>query len=127
MKEKEIPTPHELEWGTDPGCTDPGYLLSDEQVSQLKSISPAPKPFPFYPTQPSEREMLRMELMMELNKWDNNDPDLARRAAETLKYQLKKQFDLNTRWINQPTLPISFGCYETDERKPSNHNPKGNV
>lgn len=53
-----------------------------------------PKPFPFYPPQSSEEEMKRVEVMMELNKWANNDDDIARRAAETLILLLSKQFQI---------------------------------
>ena len=50
------------------------------------------KPFPYYPSVVSEEEMKRMEVMMELNKWANNDDDIAQRTAETLILLLQKQF-----------------------------------
>jgi hypothetical protein len=53
---------------------------------------PPPKPFPYWPAQPSEEELKRNELMMELNKWANNDQDIAKRTAETLIELLQKQF-----------------------------------
>ena len=37
----------------------------------------------------------RMEVMMELNKWTNNDSFMAKRAAETLVLLLADQFDIN--------------------------------
>jgi hypothetical protein len=55
----------------------------------------APKPFPYYPAVVSEEEMKRNELMMELNKWANNDPEIAQRAAETLIFLLAKQFNMD--------------------------------
>jgi hypothetical protein len=53
---------------------------------------PPPKPFPYWPAQPTEEELKRMELMLELNKWANNDDDIAQRTAETLILLLQKQF-----------------------------------
>lgn len=53
------------------------------------------KPAPFmisYPPYPSEREVKRMEVMMDLNKWDNNDKRIAKRHAETLIELLQDQF-----------------------------------
>lgn len=59
------------------------------------NIGETPKPFPYWPPQPTSEEMKRMEVMMELNKWANNDPDLAKRSAETLIFLLGKQFNLD--------------------------------
>lgn len=54
-----------------------------------------PKPFPFYPPIAPVEEMKRMELLMELNKWANNDSTIAKRSAETLILLLVEQFDIN--------------------------------
>lgn len=61
---------------------------------------PAPKPFPYWPPVTSEEEMKRTEVMMELNKWANNDPFMAKRAAETLILLLSDQFDINLVQLN---------------------------
>lgn len=55
---------------------------------------PPPRPFPYWPPMPTEEEMKRMELMNELNKWANNDPDIAQRAAESLIFLIGKQFNI---------------------------------
>jgi hypothetical protein len=60
------------------------------------NIGEAPqKPFPYYPPHPTEEELKRMEVMMELNKWANNDVALAKRSAETLIILLAEQFQVN--------------------------------
>lgn len=53
------------------------------------------KPFPYWPPQVSVEELKRTEVMMELNKWANNDPFMAKRSAETLILLLAEQFDIN--------------------------------
>lgn len=58
------------------------------------------KPFPYYPSPIPEAEMKRMEVMMELNKWANNDPFVAKRTAETLILLLADQFDINLVQLN---------------------------
>jgi hypothetical protein len=60
---------------------------------------PPPKPFLYYPPQSTEEEMKRMEVMMELNKWANNDPDLAERAAATLIILIAKQFGIELKQV----------------------------
>ena len=62
--------------------------------------TPGPKPFPYYPSPIPESEMKRMEVMMELNKWANNDPFVAKRTAETLILLLADQFDINMVHLN---------------------------
>lgn len=59
-----------------------------------------PKPFPYYPPVISEEEMKRVEVMMELNKWANNDPFMAKRSAETLILLLSDQFNINLLTLN---------------------------
>jgi hypothetical protein len=61
-------------------------------IPDFKETPHPPKPFPYWPTQPTEEELKRMELMLELNKWANNDDDIAQRTAETLILLLSKQF-----------------------------------
>lgn len=53
------------------------------------------KPFPYYPAVVSEEELKRMEVMMELNKWVNNDVAIAKRSAETLIMLIAEQFDVD--------------------------------
>lgn len=62
-------------------------------IPDFQHTPPPPlKPFPYWPPQPTEEELKRNELMMEVNKWANNDDDIAQRAAETLILLLQKQF-----------------------------------
>lgn len=58
-------------------------------------VNPPIKPFPYYPPVIPEEEKKRMEVLMELNKWANNDPFLAKRSAESLILLLADQFDIN--------------------------------
>lgn len=77
--------------------------MEDEKIPVKGSaISPlsVPKPFPYYPSPIPEPEMKRMEVMMELNKWANNDPFVAKRTAETLILLLADQFDINLIQLN---------------------------
>lgn len=53
------------------------------------------KPFPYYPNTVPIEELKRMEVMIELNKWANNDPFMAKRSAETLILLLSEQFNIN--------------------------------
>lgn len=53
------------------------------------------KPFPYWPATPSEDQLKRNEIMLELDKWNNNDTDLARRSAETLIILLARQFSID--------------------------------
>lgn len=63
---------------------------------EIGAIAHTPlKAFPYWPPQVTLEEMMRTEVMMELNKWANNDPFMAKRAAETLVLLLSNQFDLN--------------------------------
>lgn len=57
------------------------------------------KPFPYYPVEVSTEEMMRNEVMMELNKWAYNDPELAKRTAETMIFLLAKQFSIDLKEI----------------------------
>jgi hypothetical protein len=59
------------------------------------------KPFPYYPSPIPEAEMKRMEVMMELNKWANNDPFMAKRAAETLVLLIAEQFNISLIKLDQ--------------------------
>lgn len=59
----------------------------------------APKPFPYWPPRASEDELKRMEVMSELNKWGNNDTELAKRSATTLIVLLAKQFQIDLKDI----------------------------
>lgn len=59
------------------------------------AVPPPPKPFPYWPPVASNEEMKRGEVMMELNKWANNDPFMAKRSAETLILLLSEQFSIN--------------------------------
>ena len=68
--------------------------------SKPEQIAIPPKPFPYYPPIVSKEEMKRMEVMMELNKWANNDPFVAKRTAETLILLLADQFDINLVQLN---------------------------
>lgn len=63
------------------------------------NLGDTPKPFPYWPPQPTDKEMKRMEVMMELNKWANNDPELAKRSAMTMIYLLGKQFGIDLKEI----------------------------
>lgn len=56
------------------------------------------RPFPYWPGTPNREEMKRMELMMEVNKWANNDAEIAKRSAESLIRLVSKQFGLNVRF-----------------------------
>lgn len=47
-----------------------------------------------YPTQPTKRQVIRAELMMELDKWDNNDEAIAKRTAMSLIIVLQEQFKI---------------------------------
>ncbi len=68
----------------------------EEPISRGDAIvTPPIKPFPYYPPVVSEEEKKRMEVLMELNKWANNDPFLAKRSAESLILLLADQFDIN--------------------------------
>jgi hypothetical protein len=71
--------------------------MGNKTIMELKELKGhlLPKPFPFYPPNPSEDELKRMEVMMELNKWANNDAEIAKRTAETLILLLGKQFGIN--------------------------------
>lgn len=53
------------------------------------------KPFPYWPQEVPVEELMRMEVMIELNKWANNDPFMAKRSAETLILLLSDQFSIN--------------------------------
>ncbi len=72
-------------------------LASQLNKKEIDSaITPSPiRPFPYYPPVVSEEEKKRMEVMMELNKWANNDPFMAKRAAETLILLISDQFEIN--------------------------------
>lgn len=59
-----------------------------------KSIPPS-KPFPYWPAQATPEMLIRTELMMELDKWSNNDPFLAKRCAESFILLLADQFNIN--------------------------------
>lgn len=72
-----------------------GFVPLNELPDFKHTPDPPPRPFPYYPPSPTEEEMKRLELMMELNKWANNDPEIAQRAAETLILLLGKQFNVN--------------------------------
>lgn len=74
--------------------------MENKEISP-ESVIPPIQPFPFYPDVVPIEEKKRMELMMELNKWANNDPFMAKRAAETLIMLLANQFDINLLKINE--------------------------
>jgi hypothetical protein len=59
------------------------------------------KPFPYWPAQPTPEMQIRSELMMELDKWSNNDPFLAKRCAESFILILAQQFNINLLQINE--------------------------
>lgn len=72
--------------------------MSKEDKDLKEAIWPEktePRPFPYWPPQVPIEEMKRMEVMMELNKWANNDPFMAKRSAETLILLLSEQFGIN--------------------------------
>lgn len=52
------------------------------------------KPFPYWPPVPPERELIRNELMTDLNKWDNNNASIAKMVAANLIAVLKEQFEI---------------------------------
>lgn len=60
-----------------------------------------PKPFPYWPPAPTPEMQIRTELMMELDKWSNNDPFLAKRCAESFILILAQQFNINLLQINE--------------------------
>jgi len=66
--------------------------MSKEETEGMSSIL---KPFPYYPNTVPVEELKRLEVMMELNKWANNDPFMAKRSAETLILLLSEQFNIN--------------------------------
>lgn len=68
--------------------------MGDEKIMGINLGEP-PKPFPYYPAVVSEEEMKRMEVMMELNKWANNDVAIAKRSAETLIMLIAEQFQVD--------------------------------
>lgn len=77
-----------------------GQKLSE--LPDFQYTPPAPeqiKPFPYWPPQVSNEELKRSEVMMELNKWANNDPDIAKRTACTLIVLLAKQFEIDLKEI----------------------------
>jgi hypothetical protein len=79
--------------------------MTEEQAYPMASKSankpPAPNPFPYWPPVASEEEMKRGEIMMELNKWANNDPFVAKRTAETLILLIAEQFNISLIKLDQ--------------------------
>lgn len=65
------------------------------------SVTPPIRPFPYYPPVVSEEERKRMEVMIELNKWANNDPFVAKRTAETLILLIAEQFNISLIKLDQ--------------------------
>lgn len=55
---------------------------------------PPPRPFPYWPPEATIEMKIRNEVMMEVDKWSNNDAEIAKRVAETLILLLSKQFDI---------------------------------
>lgn len=70
-----------------------------ETVNAIPPPAP-PRPFPYYPPQPPLEMQIRNEAMMDLDKWANNDPEIAKRSAETLILILAKQFNINLVALN---------------------------
>jgi hypothetical protein len=79
------------------GLSDKAFNADNSK--ELASIGINAKPFPYWPPQVSNEELMRMEVMMELNKWANNDPELAKRSATTLIVLLSKQFSIDLKEI----------------------------
>lgn len=80
-----------------------GYVGPDPKTTRHETgnaMLPSPKSFPYYPPVLSEEELKRVEVMIELNKWANNDPFMAKRAAETLILLLAEQFNINLLALN---------------------------
>lgn len=73
--------------------------IDQELIDRAKTSAEEKKPFPYWPPQASNEELMRMEVMMELNKWANNDPELAKRSASTLIVLLSKQFSIDLKEI----------------------------
>lgn len=83
----------------------------------------SPRPFPFWPSTPTDRMLIRMELMNDLNKWDNNDPLIAKRMAAALVEVLENQFQLGERipgQIQDCGIIISDEIPPHDQRIPEN-------
>lgn len=80
--------------------TKEGFIPLNE-LPEFKNTPPPPppKPFPYWPPQATEEEMKRMEVMMELNKWANNDQSIAERTAATLITLLAKQFGIDLKMV----------------------------
>lgn len=70
----------------------PEVLKGNDTPDQLPL---PPRPFPYWPAQPTPEMQIRQELMLELDKWSNNDPFLAKRCAESFILVLSVQFDIN--------------------------------
>lgn len=56
--------------------------------------TPVSKPFPYWPPTPTLEMQKRSELMMDLNKWSNNDEGIAKDIAAALVKVLEEQFGL---------------------------------
>lgn len=75
--------------------------MENKEISPAGSVTPPIQPFPFYPNVVPIEERMRMEAMMDLNKWANNDPFMAKRCAESLILMLADQFSINLLKINE--------------------------
>lgn len=71
----------------------------DQELIDRSKAAGERKPFPYWPPVVSNEELIRMEVMMELNKWANNEPELAKRSAATLITLLSKQFGIDLKDI----------------------------
>lgn len=72
-------------------------LSKEDKIDLINSAPKAqapPKAFPYFPPVPSEDSFIRNELMMDLNKWDNNDKAIAKRCAKSLIELLSDQFGI---------------------------------
>jgi hypothetical protein len=53
------------------------------------------KPFPYYPPIPTKEALIRSELSRDLEKWENNNPAIAKDIAASLVKVIQEQFGLN--------------------------------
>jgi hypothetical protein len=63
-----------------------------------------PDPFPFYPMCASVEEKKRHELMIQLNMWANNDPDIAVRMAQSMIILIADQFGIDVTMTQKPKM-----------------------
>ena len=71
----------------------PEYITKDKLFTSSLAI-PEGKPFPYFPEKIPQDEIIRMEMMMEINKWSHSNKVIAKRHAIMLIQILQEQFDI---------------------------------